>query len=147
MLAKGIYTLTIVRGQAMISSAILTAESAPLDVFAPASHPLPVIRAQPATAGTVAHGSSALKALRSPSGIDLESVLADVPTLILLESRPRTGVEGIERVMRCAGMPVPFGGLWPSRDGRALQPIAGESFHVVRFLAIALLPVPEELLE
>lgn len=122
----------------MLSQAVLTPDSAPLDVFAPASHPLPVIRAQPATAGTQHGQQNALAALSTISGpVDLESALVGVPTLILLESRPRTGVEGIERVMRCAGMPVPFGGLWASRNGREPQPIAGGSFDLVRCLAIA----------
>jgi polynucleotide 5'-hydroxyl-kinase GRC3/NOL9 len=122
IIAKGVYSLQVLRGALHLDSAILTPAQAPLDVFAPSTHPLPILSAR------LAKSSKSI----GTSDIPIDETLSEYPVVILLRDKT-AGIEGIEGVCRLAGMPIPRQGMWGLSTGssESLQLVSGRTFQIV----------------
>ena len=116
----------ILRGSIFIDGAILETNSGACDVFAPTTHPLPVVQA---ISEVEAVSPDNINMMQLPYGIQFKDQMPEFPVVLLLRDN-QSGIEGIEKICKLAGMPIPTNGMWQSTvSGR--QSINGKSFEIV----------------
>jgi hypothetical protein len=128
LMMKGIASLRVLRGAVSIDCGVLDHTNQPITIFAPTTHPLPVLRAN----YTQSSSSTPPSSLQVPSDIHFDETLEAYPVVVLIQDT-QTGVEGIEGVARAAGMPVPINGFWTSQY-TGPQSISGNTFELVSII-------------
>ena len=118
-MVAGAYTLTPLQGALEVFSTILYPGSTPHEVFAPTSHPLPVIEPHQDVIATKA-SSTLLSYLELPSTFTTSS--SSSPCSVFLIRQLRTGIEGLSK-----GAVPGFSHIWLEEMGpwglRGVHPV------------------------
>lgn len=103
---------------------VLSPPSKPYEVFAPSSHPLPIIESL-----QLPFSAQKTTSLLLPDGESMD--ISSYSTVVLL-SELGSGIEGVERVLRCAGMGC-GNGMWNVEDPiRGNKKWGGQGWRLVR---------------
>lgn len=105
-------------------SLVLSPPSKAHEVFAPSSHPLPIIESL-----QLPFSAQKTTSLLLPDG---ESIDISTYSTVVLLSELGSGIEGVERVLRCAGMGC-GNGMWSVEDPtRGNKKWGGQGWRLVR---------------
>ena len=109
----GVARLRVIRGRISIGGAVLTPSSPALDLYAPSTHPLPVIAALASSAP-------------EPSTSAAATILPDASVVVRLESL-QSGLAGIERPLQASGVLARSERMWPRAEGRTFELVRSPS--------------------